>query len=377
MQPDMTPAPHAALLQHLLRPLRGAAAALVLVFAALFLIAAKAGLAGIPLALLLFSWFFKYCYILFDHTVRGVPEAPALDIHWLNPVDEQRPLAQLAIAGFGCLLVWFVATHLGFAAASALAALLLFMLPASVAILGLEGNPVKAVYPVAWVKLVAGLGAWYLVVIGIIGVVTVAIAALWAWVPFLVVWVAATMFGLLAIFSVLGGALYERRDHLGIEVWHSPERTAERRQAEARREDLKVLDAAHDQLRIGRHQQAWDILDNWLAARGREPADYRWLCERLAPWPDRRYANRMIGEYVARLLVLRRHGEVIDVVTQRLREDPEFRLESATDTLAIARLAARGGARPIARRLLADFPTRFAGDAAVAAARTLAAELAA
>jgi hypothetical protein len=38
-------------------------------------------------------------------------------------------------------------------------------------------------------------------------------------------------------------------------------------------------------------------------------------------------------------------------------------------------LAAQGGARPTARRLLADFPTRFAGDASVAAARGLAAEL--
>jgi hypothetical protein len=375
MQTDMMPAPHFALLTHLLRPLRGAAAALVLVFAVLFLIALKAGFAGIPLALVLFSWFFKYCYILFDHTVRGVPEAPALDIHWLNPASEQRPLAQLAIAGLGCALVWFVDTHLGFGAASAVAALLLFMLPASVAILGLEGNPFKAVYPVAWIKLVAGLGAWYLVVIGIIGVVAATIVALWTWLPYFVLGVAATMFGLLVIFSVLGGALYERRDHLGIEAWHTPERTAERREAEVRRQDLKVLDAAHDQLRVGRHREAWKILADWLAARGHEPADYRWLCESVAAWPDRRYANRLLGEYVARLLVLRRHGEVIDLVTQRLREDPEFRPEGAAATLTVARLAARGGARPTARRLLADFPTRFAGDAAVAAARTLAAEL--
>ncbi len=375
MQLDMTPAPHAALLTHLLRPLRGAAAALVLVFAILFLVALKAGFAGIPLALVLFSWFFKYCYILFDHTVRGVPEAPALDIHWLNPASEQRPLVQLAIAGMGYLLVRVVDTHFGSGAAIVVAALLLFMLPASVAILGLEGNPLKAVYPPAWMQLVAGLGAWYLVVLALIAAVTAACAALWVWLPLFVLQVAALMFGILTIFSVLGGAIYERRDQLGIEAWHTPERTAERRQAEVRRQDAKVLDAAHDQVRIGRHQKAWAILDDWLASRGRNPEDYRFLCERLAAWTDPRYANRMLGEYVARLLILRRHGEAIDLVTKRLREDPEFRPEGATATLSLARLAARGGARATARRLLADFPTRYAGDAAVAAARTLAAEL--
>ncbi len=371
----MMPTPHAALLAHLLRPLRGAAAALVLVFAVLLLIAAKAGFAGIPLALVLFSWFFKYCYVLFDHTVRGVPEAPALDIEWLNPASEQRPLAQLAIAVLGFLLVRFVDSRLGPAAATTVAALLLFVLPASVAILGLESNPIKAVYPLAWVRLIAGLGAWYFVVIGLIGAVTAAIAALWAWLPLFVLQVAVLMFGILAIFSVLGGALYERRDHLGIEAWHSPERTGERRRAEAHREDLKILDAAHDQIRVGKHQKAWAILEDWLAARGRKPEDYRWLCEQVAPWPDPRYANRMMQEYVARLLVLRRPGEAIDLVTQRLREDPEFRPESAAATLGLARLAARGGARATARRLLADFPARFAGDVTVDAARALAAEL--
>jgi hypothetical protein len=375
MQPDMTPAPHSALLTHLLRPLRGAAAALVIVFAVLFLIALKAGFAGIPLALVLFSWFFKYCYILFDHTVRGVPEAPALDIHWLNPANEQRPLVQLALGFLGFMLVRFLDTHLGSGAATAVAAALLLMLPASIAILGLEGNPLKAVNPVAWVKLVAGLGPWYLVVIALVGAVAAAVTALWIWVPIFVVQVAVLMFGLLAIFSVLGGALYERRDHLGIEVWHSPERTAERREAETHRQDLKVLDTAHDQVRIGSHQKAWKILSDWLAARGGEPEDYRWLCERLAPWPDPRYANRIMQEYVARLLVLRRHGEAIDLVTRRLREDPQFRPGNAATTLAFAQLAARGGARATARKLLADFPERFPGDVAVAAARTLTAEL--
>src|SRR5580692_2658797 len=90
---------HLNLLRHLVRPARGGAAAVIVVFAFLLIMAARAGLVGIPLALLVISWFFKYAYILFDHTVRGFDEPPTLDIQMMNPIDEQRPLAQVVILG--------------------------------------------------------------------------------------------------------------------------------------------------------------------------------------------------------------------------------------------------------------------------------------
>lgn len=71
-------------LPHLLRPARGGAAGVLVVFAVLLALAAKAGLMGIPLAFVLTSWFFKYAYFLFDHTVRGFDEPPALDISMLK-----------------------------------------------------------------------------------------------------------------------------------------------------------------------------------------------------------------------------------------------------------------------------------------------------
>src|SRR5471032_912880 len=100
--------PNLKLIHHLARPARGGAAAVVVVFAFLSVIAARAGLVGIPLGLLLFSWFFKYAYILFDHTVRGFDEPPTLDIEMVNPVNEQRPLGQVAILGLIYLAVKLV-----------------------------------------------------------------------------------------------------------------------------------------------------------------------------------------------------------------------------------------------------------------------------
>src|SRR5580704_11903486 len=85
------------LVSYALRPARGGAAAVLVAFAILLAIAFNAGVLGIPLALILISWFFKYAYILFDHTARGFDEPPVLDIQMMNPVDEQRPLGQVLI----------------------------------------------------------------------------------------------------------------------------------------------------------------------------------------------------------------------------------------------------------------------------------------
>ena len=59
---------------------------------------------GIFLGLLLLSWFFKYCFILLDAIVTGAHEPPVLSIEMVNPVDEQRPLAQALLIAGGAML---------------------------------------------------------------------------------------------------------------------------------------------------------------------------------------------------------------------------------------------------------------------------------
>ena len=370
----MRPAPvHSKLLRHLLRPTRGGAAGVVVVFAFLLVLAARAGLVGIPMALLVISWFFKYAYILFDHTVRGFDEPPTLDIEMVNPVNEQRPLGQVVILGLIYLAVKQVQEHLGVPAAFALAGVCLFFLPASVAVLGLESNILKAAYPVAWFRLVHGLGLLYGAVLLVIFGYLLGLWLLWKldlWMP---VEIAIGMFAFLSVFSFLGGALYERRDELGIETWVSPERAeAVKNQEDQRQNDKLVLDA-YGLMRAGSHVKSWQVLADWLKSRGDTPEDYRWLCERTVTWDDPRYVTRLSEEFAARLLTLKRSGEALDVVAQRLKLDPGFRPKSAADTLAIAQLAAGGGGLPrVARALLSDFATRFAGDPRVAIAAALA-----
>jgi hypothetical protein len=364
------------LLPHLLRPVHGGAAGVLIVFSVLLAIAAKAGLMGLPLAFVLTSWFFKYAYILFDHTVRGFDEPPALDISMLNPLNEQRPLGQVLILVLICAAVIVAHRTMGSTVAIIIVVAAALLLPASVAILGLEGNVLKAAYPVAWVRMVLGLGPWYALVLAIICGYSLLIAMLGRWELWLPVQIAIFMFCILSIFSVLAGALYERRDELGLETWASPERTEGlRSRQELRLSEKEVMDA-YGQMRAGSHIEAWQRLQSWLTARGHAPDDYRWLCGRVAAWGDPRYITRLTEDYVDRLLLLKRNGEALDVVAGRLVDDPNFRPKSAAATLQIARIAAGGGGTPrVARALLADFPKRFAADSCVPAAQALARQL--
>ena len=343
-----------------------------MVFAFLLVLAAQMKLAGIPLALLVTSWFFKYAYILFDHTVRGFDEPPTLDIQMMNPLDEQRPLGQVVILGLLGYAVYQTYDHFGTAAAVGLAGFCLFFLPASVAILGLESNLLKAANPLYWFSLVRGLGFLYGAVLLVILAYAGALKLLWSFDLWLPVEIGIGMFAVLSVFSLLGGALYERRHELNLETWVSPERTAALEDKQTQRENDRQVHEAYGLMRAGSHVKSFQMLEDWLKSRGNTPEDYRWLCERTQSWDDPRYVTRLTEERVARLLTLKRTGEALDVVAQRLDLDPNFRPKSAADTLSIAQLAARGGgASRLARILLSDFASRFAGDPRVVTAQAL------
>jgi hypothetical protein len=364
------------LLRHLTRPLRGGAVAVILVFTVLLYMAEQARFVGIPLAFLVTSWFFKYAYILFDHTVHGFDEPPTLDIQMINPVDEQRPLAQVLILALIGALIYYVHGSLGSPAAIAVGVVCLFFLPASAGVLGLESHLLKAANPLEWLSLVRGLGLLYgavlLVILGYAIVLSV-ISRFDLWSP---LGTAVSMFAVLSVFSFLGGCIYERRHELNLETFVSPERTKALEDKQARREDEKIVLDAYGLMRADQHVKCWQTLGNWLQSRGNAPEDYRWLCERTASWDDPRYITRLTEDYVARLLAMKRNGEALDAVANRLNLDAAFRPKTAADTLSIAQLAARGGGAPkVARILLSDFGSRFSGDPRVGIAESLRAHL--
>jgi len=361
---------------HLLRPLKGGAPSLIIIFAIGLTIAESAHLFGIALGLILLSWYSKYAFILFDHVVSGVEEPPALDIQMVNPADEQRPLAMLCILAGMYWVCHALSAHVAAWAGAVATGVFLFCLPACAAVLGLESNVFKALNPAAWFRMVAGLRGLYLVLIALIAVyvlLIIEISRFELWRP---VQLSLLLFCGLSIFSLLAGFLYERRDEIGMEVVHSPEKTETRKLAEDMTAAAKLLDTAYGQMRSSQHVVAWKTLSDWLESRGHNLDDYGWLAGRIDTWGDPRYRNRIAEEYIERLMAANRNDLALEVAARALKRDSQFRPKSSQATLRLAHIAAGGGAPGTARALLEDFAKRFAGSPEIGAAEILAQRLA-
>lgn len=342
-------------------PFRGAAAILVLTFTLGSWVALHAGLAGIPLGLLLVSWFFKYCFILFDAVVRGAEDSPVLSIEMVNPVDEQRPLAQaVLIAGAAVLAV-----ELGRLTVPAVGwvsgMLLLVALPASIAVLGITGNPLRAAWPPEILGMMRGMaGDYALLLASIAGIAMLNTAIVRGGAPEWVS-VAVAQFSLLLMFALVGGALFEHRLELGIEFRSTRERLAERAQREHASERHRVLDRAYAKFRVSEPQQGWQEIQSWLQLHG-EAADpnnkllpeYRAVLAGTARWDDLRAADRLTDDLVALYLARRETGRALEVVEERLASNPRYRPRDAAHATRLAELAAAAGKRTLRRQLAPD-----------------------
>src|SRR5262245_20910132 len=77
-------------------PLHTAPALVIAVFCVLLWLAQSARMLGIPLLLIVVSFFFKYSFVLLDYVIDGRSEPPAMSAEMMNPV-EQRPLGMFLL----------------------------------------------------------------------------------------------------------------------------------------------------------------------------------------------------------------------------------------------------------------------------------------
>jgi hypothetical protein len=347
--------------RYFLFPFRGGSLALVVTFTLGLVLARRAGWMGIPLAALLISWFFKYCFILLDAVITGLEEPPVLAIEMVNPVDEQRPLAQAALLAGGAYLAFELGTHTTATFGWLLAMLLLFLLPASVAVLAMSGNPLRAAWPPELLSLVRGVGSDYLVpVAGIIAFAGLLLALAWLGVP---VWffIAGTQLGLLLVFSLVGGALHEHRLELGIEFKTAGERLEERTQREYVIERNRTLERAYRKFQVAKPLEGWQEIEAWLKLHGgaADPTDkllleHRAVLAAVLRWDDVRPGDRLTDELVSLYLARGETGRALEVVEERLASNARYRPKQAAHANRLAELAAAAGKRALRRQLAAD-----------------------
>jgi hypothetical protein len=347
-------------------PLRSTPLILVAVFSICWAFARQAKTFGIPLDLILTSWFFRYCYALLDTVVAGNDELPVLSVDMLNPVEEQRPLVQAVMVTLGALLSWWVYVAAGPLPGIALGALLLCILPATVALLAISDSWVHALSPLALARVMKGLGPTYLAVLGVTLGGAVLIEILARTLDSVLLIFALSQLVFMAMFCFIGGALFERRIELQLATLSHGERMAERSERYHEAERNAVLDRSYALLRLKRRSEAWANLQPWMHKHCPDShpfTEYHALLEATCAWDDPVIGDRVACEYIQKLLDSGESGLALDALQFRLQSNPAFCPPDPPYAARVAELAALGGRRALNRQLLANAAPKNEGPA--------------
>ena len=377
----------AGILRFLTYPLLGGSLPLIAVFSILLTIAGAGGLLGLPLAIIVLSWFFKYGFVLLDHAADGATEPPALSLDMVNPASEQRPLAFFAIAAAFYALTRLLEPSIGSGAVHILRMIGVLILPAMLMVQGATQSVLRSLDPRAIVLMILKVRTSYVLVLAAIAALYVVVLGVRSLIPeeglpyalplpvAEVLRLALILYGWLACFSLAGGVLYEHRNELGLEPTHSPEQTAAKVNRDRQHELDRLADGIFAEWRGGSFANAWARVQAHARA-SQEPLDAMIeLYHCTENWSDQRLAHRIAQDVLPKLLSARSTGKALDITRARLRRDPQFRPLLATETLRLAELARDAGDRPTARTLLREFANRYPEDPALAAAETLARQL--
>lgn len=357
-------------LKFLLVPLRSSAPALIALFSVLFVIAAGGGLLGLPLVLLVTSWFFHYGYAVLDQVADGHAEPPVLAYEMVNPAHERRPLGLLLLVA-----VFYGATEvldgsLGSEAIAILRMVGVLLVPAII-LAQAGGSFLQSLNPLLWLQILTRMPGTYALILAVLGFFWMVGSALVRWLPAAelpmpvdiplpdTLRIAVILYAWLASFAMMGGAVYVQRARLGFEPTRSPERDAEKARRERERELDRLIDRIFAEWRGGAHGNAWRTIQAHLQQSPRPGDELRDLFERASQWPDGRLAHRLAQEMLPQLLMAKRTGDALSIVRSQLRADANFRPLASSDAIRLIELARDAGDRQTARSLLAGFAAHY------------------
>jgi hypothetical protein len=323
------------------------------IFSLLLTFCLSVGFYGLFAAFFLLVWVFKYCYVLVEHLADGSSEPPVMDVDMLSPF-ETRPWIQGALLFGAAWLCYRIGGHGGLILGLAF----LTIFPATVAILGFGEPPWQAVNPVSWLRVMRGLGPYYLgllFALGLCGALLWVLAKLPLWA---LIKTAVELWCVVAFYSLVGASIYVRRRQLGYEPSRSPERTAAREEAERLKSRARMVDDVFQLVRIGRHVDATAPLAKWL--RDTEPElaarDSYHLAEQALKWETPAALNPIGSTLIRHLMRFGRPDAALAVFEIIRTSAPNFTMDSANDLRTLADFAESTGREALAQSMRLETP---------------------
>lgn len=340
-------------LRVLLVPFHATSLMLIGVFALIFSILSFAGIWGLVISFLVQGWVLKYCYVLIEHIADGATEPPVMSTDMLSPT-EIRPWVQLALISFGYTACVLLSGN----AQIALAVVLLALLPATIAVLGVGEPFFQAVNPLMLFRLIRGLGPYYLLILASILVYALFLLLLQRLHVWGIVWNAGFLICEISFFSLIGGCLYLRRNQLGLEPSRTPERAAARLEAERVKVRARMLDEVFQQVRLGKHVEATRPLAQWLKDLDGATAalDAQHVVTQALGWEQAGGLNTIGSTLIRHLLRAGRPDVALNIFERLRRHSPELTLDSADDLRTLADYAEGAGREELATSMRLETP---------------------
>jgi len=340
-------------LRVLLVPFHPTSLILIAVVATLLSFFGFAGMFGMLGSAILQIWVVKYGYALIEHIADGATEPPVMTMEMLSP-SEVRPWLQVGLIVLGVT----ACKAIGGDAGLALGVVLLLLLPASVAVLGLGEAYHHAVNPLMLFRVVRGLGPYYFAILLAFPVylgLLYLLSLLGAW---NLLWYAAFLACEISFFSLIGGFLYLRRNQVGVEPRRSPERTAAREEHEREQLRARMVDEVFQQVRIGKHVDASRPLARWLSGLDGETAarDARHIAGQMLGWGSDAALNTLGSTLIRHLLRAGRPDAALGTFEKLRQHAPAVTLDSADDLRALAEYADSVGRGELASSLRLETP---------------------
>lgn len=340
-------------LRVLLVPFHPTSLILIAIVASLQSFFSSAGMYGLLGMLILQIWVVKYGYALLEQIADGATEPPVMSMEMLSP-SEIRPWVQVGLIVLGAM----ACKALGGDARLALALILLALLPASVAVLGVGEPYYQAVNPLMLFRLIRGLGIYYLAILLSIPLYLGLLFGLGAIGLWKLAWFAVALACEISFFALLGGCLYLRRSHVGHEPSRSPERTAAREEREREQVRARMVDEVFQQVRLGKHVDASRPLAKWLSGLDGETAarDARHVTGQMLGWGSAPALNTLGSTLVRHLLRAGRPDAALGIFEKLRQHAPGVTLDSADDLRALAEYADSIGREDLASSLRLETP---------------------
>lgn len=336
----------------LLVPFRSTSLVLIAIFAVLLAFCGSAGFYGLFAQLFLQIWVLKYCYVLIEHIADGRFDPPVMSTDMLSPF-EARPWAQLAIVVVGVT----ACNQLGGTAGAILATVLVLLLPATIAVLGIGEPFYQALNPLTLFRLIGGLGPYYLLILVSIPIYIgflFLLARLNVW---MVVWYAAILICQISFYSLIGGCIYLRRHQLGFEPSLSPERTAAREETERSKLRARMIDEVFQQVRMGKHVEATRPLAQWLKELDGATAalDAQHIANQALGW-ETAGLHTIASTLIRHLLRAGRPDAALNIYERLRQRVPSLTLDSADDLRTLADYAESAGRAELATSMRLETP---------------------